>query len=157
MARNEVFISAAPDDVYGLLSDPASYRDWVVGASEIRGMDDHWPAPGAAFAHGVGSWPFVLRDETRVIDSEPPVMLKLRAKARPLPSATITFQLQPEGTGTRLTMIESPSHPLLSLLAGPVGHGVLAARNRETLRRLKELAEGLREPPSGLGRGSEHG
>jgi hypothetical protein len=50
-------------------------------------------------------------------------------------------------------MIEGPSRPVLSLLAGPLGHGVLAARNRETLRRLKELAEGLREPPPGPPRG----
>jgi uncharacterized protein YndB with AHSA1/START domain len=153
VARNEVFISAPPEAVYKLLSDPATYGDWVVGSSEIRHADEDWPRPGALFGHSVGVSPLRLRDRTEVLDAEPPVMLKLRAHARPLPSATITFQLQPEGEGTRMTMIETPSHRLLSLLAGPLGHGLLAARNRETLRRLKELAEGLREGPSGLAGG----
>ena len=149
MARNEVFISAPPRDVYDLLSNPATYGDWVVGSSEVRHADEDWPRPGSVFGHSVGLPPLVLRDHTEVLDAEPPVMLKIRAHARPLPSATITFHLQPEGTGTRLTMIETPSHRLLSLLAGPIGHGLLGARNRESLRRLKELAEGVREPPSG--------
>jgi len=150
VARNEAFISAAPQEVYELLSDPATYADWVVGAQRIRDYDKSWPRPGAALYHSVGAGPLVLSDQTDVLDSEPPVMLKLRAKARPLPSADITFHLQPEGDGTRLTMIESPTTAALSLLAGPIGHGVLMLRNRETPRRLTEIAEGARPRPSGV-------
>jgi hypothetical protein len=58
--------------------------------------------------------------------------------------------LQPEGMGTRVTMIEAPASPVLSLLSGPVGHAAIALRNRESLRRLKELAEGTRKRPRGL-------
>jgi uncharacterized protein YndB with AHSA1/START domain len=149
MARNEMFISAPPEAVFKLLADPATYSDWVVGSARIRHADTDWPATGSVFGHSVGIPPLTLSDRTEVLDAEPPVMLKLRAHARPLPSATIAFNLQPEGTGTRITMVEKPSHLVLSLLAGPLGHAALAARNRETLRRLKELAEGLREPPPG--------
>ena len=46
-------------------------------------------------------------------------------------------------------MQHAPSHPLLSLLMGPLGHGLLGVRNRETLRRFKEIAEGTRPWPSG--------
>jgi uncharacterized protein YndB with AHSA1/START domain len=153
MARNEVFISAPPRAVFDVLADPVTYSDWVVGSAEIRDRDEEWPEPGSAFAHTVGKGPLRIKDETRVIDAEPPVMLKLRARARPLPSASITFHLQPEGDGTRLTMIEQPANPLLSLFAGPLGHAAIAVRNRETLRRLKEIAEGVRERPRRLADG----
>lgn len=147
MARNEVFISAPPEAVYELLSDPGTYREWVVGAARIRGADPDWPEPGTGFDHSVGVGPLLLHDETRVLEALPPVMLKLRARARPLPSASIGFQLQPEGAGTRVTMTEAPASALLSLLAGPAGHALLALRNRETLQRLKEIAEGSRRRP----------
>lgn len=147
MARNEVFISAPPEAVFELLSDPGTYSDWVVGSAEIHHSDREWPAPGTAFSHTVGKGPLRLSDHTRVLDAEPPVMLQLQAKARPLPSAKISFWLQPEGAGTRVTMIEAPTSRLLSLLSGPLGHAFVAVRNRETLRRLKELAEGSRPRP----------
>jgi hypothetical protein len=132
-----------------VLADPNTYGVWVVGAKAIRGADPDWPKVGSDFDHSVGVGPLRLDDETTVLDAEPPVMIKLLAKARPLPPATITFWLQPEGSGTRVTMIEAPSHPLLSLLIGPIGHGLLGLRNRETLRRFKEIAEGTRPWPSG--------
>jgi uncharacterized protein YndB with AHSA1/START domain len=148
MARNEVFISAPPQAVFAVLSDPGSYGHWVVGSSEIRTSDADWPAPGAAFAYTAGVGPLRLRDRTIVIDAEPPVMLKLRVRARPLPNAEVTLYLQPEGDGTRVTMIESPANRFVSLATWPWGHAVVSARNREALQRLKELAEGtrLREP-----------
>jgi|SRR5947209_15345741 len=146
MARNEVFIGAAPERVYEVLSAPASYSEWVVGTQKIRAADPDWPQPGSEFAHSVGTGPLRINDRTRVVDAEPPVMLKLRACARPLPSADVTLLLQPEGDGTRLTMLEAPSRALLSALAGPLGHWVLALRNGESLRRLKELVEDGRTP-----------
>lgn len=142
MARNEVLIDAPPAAVFAVLADPERYADWVVGARAILAAEPDWPAPGSAFQHAVGHGPLALSDRTEVLDAEPPVMLRLRARARPLPSATVTFHLQPEAQGTRLTLIESPASATLSLLAGPLGHGLLALRNRESLRRLKAIAEG---------------
>lgn len=142
MARNEIFISAPPREVYALLSDPRTYGQWVVGSRDIHAADPQWPAPGAAFQHSVGKGLLSLSDLTSVVAARPPVMLQLRARARPLPSARVTILLQPEGPGTRVTMLEAPYNRLLSALAGPLGHAVLRLRNRESLRRLKELAEG---------------
>lgn len=141
MARNEIVIDAPPQQVFEVLADPKAYGDWVVGSRAIHSADPDWPAPGSSFAHSVGTGPVALRDRTSVIDAEPPVMLELRARARPLPSATVTLWLQPEGEGTRLTMIENPEPPVLSLMLGPLGHAVLALRNRESLRRLRALCE----------------
>jgi uncharacterized protein YndB with AHSA1/START domain len=141
MARNEVWIDAPPDAVFAVLADPGHYAEWVVGSREIRGADERWPEPGTALAHTIGVPPLLLADDTIVERAEPPVLLVLRARARPLPSARVTIQLQPDRDGTRLTLVEDPANPLVNLLAGPLGHAALRARNHESLRRLKALAE----------------
>ncbi len=149
MARNEIFIDAPPAAVFGLLSDPRSYGDWVVGSREIRAADPDWPAAGAAFEHSVGVGWLSLSDHTSVISARPPECLELKARARPLPSARVRLQLHPEGTGTRVTMIEEPVNPVLSAMLGPVGHWLMKLRNVEALRRLKRLAEGDAPRPRG--------
>ena len=133
-----------------MLSDPRTYAKWVVGSHEIRAADRGWPAAGSAFDHSVGSPPLLIKDHTAVVKARPPVMLELRARARPLPTARITLHLRGErGGGTRVTMIEDPANPVLNLLAGPLGHTAIRLRNREALRRLKALAEGTVPRPAG--------
>jgi uncharacterized protein YndB with AHSA1/START domain len=142
VARSTVFIEAPPDRVFAVLADPPGYADWVVGSREVRNADESWPSPGTHFDHTVGWPPFLLiSDETVVLDSDPPVRLILEAKARPLPSARITFELEPRGRGTQVLMTEDLAQPLLNALAGPILHGLIRVRNARTLRRLKALAE----------------
>jgi uncharacterized protein YndB with AHSA1/START domain len=149
MARNEAFIDAPPEAVFELLSDPRSYADWVVGSHEVRAADSTWPVAGSAFDHTVGRPPLRIKDHTYVVRARPPVMLELRARARPLPTAKVTLHLEREGDGTRVTMIEQPASPLLNLLSGPLGHLAIRIRNRESLRRLKVLVEDEGRRPSG--------
>lgn len=142
MATTEQFIAAPPACVFAVLSDPAGYADWVVGSREVRNADETWPSPGAHFDHTVGMPPFLLiSDETVVLESEPPIRLVLEAKARPLPSARITFELEPRKGGTWVRMTEDLAPPLLNLMAGPLLHGLMRLRNGVTLRRLKSVAE----------------
>lgn len=149
MARNEIFIAAAPQKVFELLSDPRTYSYWVVGSREIRAADPDWPEPNTAFDHSVGVPPFVINDDTRVLSALAPVMLELRANGGPLGSARITFQLQPEGNGTRVMMIEDPLERWRAIALGLPGHFLIKARNAESLRRLKGLGEGTAARPSG--------
>lgn len=150
MARNEIHIDASPEAVFDVLADARTYGEWVVGSREIRAADEHWPAPGSAFDHSVGTVPLVIKDHTAVVAARPPVMLELRAHARPLPTARITLHLAPDDDGTRVTMIEDPANLLLNLLAGPLGHTAIRLRNSESLRRLKALAEGTTPRPAGV-------
>ena len=141
MARNEISITAPPEDVFAVLRDPRSYSRWVVGSREVRASDEAWPERGTAFDHTVGTGPFGLKDHTVVEEVDPPHLLRLKARARPFPSATVTLRLAREGTGTRVTMIEDPAFPLGSIAIGPLGHAAIRVRNAESLRRLKRLAE----------------
>lgn len=149
MARNSVSIASPPETVFELLADPRTYGKWVVGSREIQAADGDWPAPGSGFDHAVGFPPLDINDETVVLGASEPSRLVLKAKARPLPSAHIRIELQPDGNGTRLTMVENFNNGLLNLLAGPVTHLAIRVRNREALRRLKALAEGSTPRPRG--------
>jgi uncharacterized protein YndB with AHSA1/START domain len=147
VARNEIFVAAAPDAVFDVLADPRTYSRWVTGTRRVRAADRHWPEPGASLDHEVGLPPVNVKDSTHVMKSDRPRMIELRAQASPLPPARVVLSLHPEGDGTRVTMIEEPTNRLLALLMGPPGHLVLRLRNRETLRRLKALAEGAAQWP----------
>lgn len=146
MARNRIHIHASPEEVFAVLSDPQRYPEWVVGAAGIRDQDEEFPAPGSRFHHKVGSWPVGLKDHTEVVEVEPPRRLVLKAKARPLGTATIELDLEESEGGTELLMEEVPGDRLTSLFAGnPVADTVLRVRNAEALARLKRVVEGMPE------------
>ena len=141
MAYNEAYINVPPATVFAVLSDPANYARWVVGARKIRGADTNFPAVGSRFHHQVGAPPLVLNDHTEVLEHEPPSRLVLRAKTRPFGTARVDLGLVAEGPGTRVSMTEiagdAPSRVLLNRLSDPLVH----ARNVRSLQRLKRLAE----------------
>lgn len=146
MARNRVHIDAAPEEVFAVLSDPDCYPRWVVGAADIRDYDERFPGVGSRFHHKVGSWPLHLRDHTEVMEVDPPRRIVLKAKARPLGTATIALELRESAGGTELRMEEVPGDRLTSLVgANPLADTALRVRNAEALARLKRLVEGVPE------------
>lgn len=146
MARNRVHVHASPERVFAILADPERYPDWVVGAAGIRDYDEDFPAVGTRFHHKVGSWPVGVKDHTEVMEVDPPHRIVLKAKARPLGTATITLDLRESADGTEVAMEEVPGDRLTSLAIGnPVADTALRLRNAEALTRLKRLAEGVTE------------
>lgn len=143
MARNRVHIDATPEEVFAILSDPYRYPEWVVGAAGVRDHDEEFPAVGSRFHHKVGSWPVGLKDHTEVVEVDPPNRLVLKAKARPLGTATIELDLQESAGGTELRMQEVAGDRLTAAVVGnPVADTALRVRNAEALSRLKRLGEG---------------
>ena len=61
---SQVFNSPAAD-VWKVIADGWLYSGWVVGASRIRAVDDHWPAAGAGSTTPWARWPLVINDSTR--------------------------------------------------------------------------------------------
>jgi uncharacterized protein YndB with AHSA1/START domain len=140
MARNERLIPASPERVFAVLADPDSYGHWVVGSDTIRDADDNWPAVGSRFHHRVGFGPLKVNDHTEVLESDPPNRLQLKAKARPLGTARVTMILERRSGGTLVTMVEDAGDPLTRLVFNPLTHLLVRGRNKESLRRLEELA-----------------
>jgi uncharacterized protein YndB with AHSA1/START domain len=140
VAVNERFMSAPPQAVWDALADPEGYRHWVVGSKRIRAADASWPAPGSRFHHTVGVGPLSLDDHTESLEADPPSLLRLRAKARPLGTAQVTLELTPSNGGTFVRMTENPDGLSSVLGLNPLVHLLTMVRNAESLRRLEEIA-----------------
>jgi uncharacterized protein YndB with AHSA1/START domain len=136
-----MFIDVPPERVFEVLSDAACYPHWVVGAKAFRGSDPDFPAIGTRFHHAVGVGPVTINDHTEVVDANPPYRLELIAHARPLGNAKVTMLLEPRADGTYVTMLEDGADLLSKLIFNPVTHVATHARNVESLRRLKAIAE----------------
>jgi uncharacterized protein YndB with AHSA1/START domain len=142
VARTETVIQAPPELVWAVLADPEAYPRWLVGAAAIRDADPAFPAPGTRFHHRVGFGPLKVNDHTEVVEAQAPRRLVLRAKARPLGTALVTFELASmAGGATHVTMLEGPADAFSRLFHNPVTDVLLRGRNVESLRRLRELAE----------------
>ena len=131
-----------PERVFAVLANGWLYPSWVVGASRMREVDDTWPRPGSRLHHSVGSWPFVLDDETVCEEWDPPRRAVLLARGWPIGEARVVVEVRerPGGCVVRFTedAVEGPGVAVPRVLRDPL----ITVRNRETLRRLAFLSEG---------------
>jgi hypothetical protein len=141
MAETCRIVRTSPQRVFAVLADGWSYASWVVGAAHIRDVDDNWPAVGSQVHHQVGPWPLHIKDRTSVRAMEPDRMIELKARAWPLGAAVVRVELQPVGPDeTRVRIDEAVSSGIGRLLPGRIQALLLGPRNRESLRRLDDLA-----------------
>jgi uncharacterized protein YndB with AHSA1/START domain len=141
MSTNTRRIHATPQQVWNVLSDGWLYPGWVVGASRMREVDDHWPEAGAKLHHSVGSWPLLIDDTTEVLEAEPLARLVLDARAWPAGKARVTIRLEPVDAETEVTIEEDAAAGPARLVPKPLRQPPLAWRNTECLRRLAYIAE----------------
>ena len=139
MAFTSRILQAPSDVVWGVLIDPHTYPDWLIGAAEIRDVDDTWPAIGSRFHHRVGIGPFSIPDNTEIEDIIEHDLLRLAVRARPFISAVSTFRLVGEGNTTVVTLEEEPRYRLIGDLVRPMTDPVLHVRNHRSLRRLERV------------------
>src|SRR5688572_29284584 len=97
-----------PVAVWDVLADAGSYGYWVVGSKLIRDADPEWPAPGSKFHHTIGVGPFDVSDHTLSLEAERPHRLKIRAKGRPVGTASVTLTMTAKDGGTVVEMTENP-------------------------------------------------
>jgi hypothetical protein len=127
---------AATTDVFAVLLDPSSYPDWLIGAESIRDVDASWPEPGSRFHHRVGVGALTLSDCTEVLELEPPVMLRLRVRARPFIAGVVTFRVIGDRERCVVAMEEEPARRVIGNLVRPVMDPATHVRNHRSLRRL---------------------
>ena len=131
-----VEVSASPEEVWAVISDPTTYPDWLVGAQRIRGVDAAFPAPGAEFRHSVGPTEgATIDDTTEAVAAEPPYRLALEVHVGPF-RADVEMLVVPGAAGTEIRFTEQPKGAWVALT--PVLRPVLHARNAESLRRLAQ-------------------
>jgi uncharacterized protein YndB with AHSA1/START domain len=140
VATNKRFMLVPPGAVWDVLADAGNYGYWVVGSKLIRDADPDWPAPGSKFHHTIGAGPFKVSDHTVALEAEPPHRLALRAKGRPLGTASVTMTMTPKDGGTLVQMTEHLDGVYSLMALNPLVHVLTIARNAESLMRLEELA-----------------
>lgn len=143
----ERVIEAPPARVFGVFSDGWTYSDWVVGSVHIRAVDPGWPRPGTNLHHKVGAWPLSLKDKSTVLSCEEPHEFTLSAGLWPLGAAVVHFRLTAIGDGaTRVAMWEDFAEGPLRWVRVKINDLLLHHRNRETLRRLSDVATRRNRP-----------
>ena len=113
MATNRRFMPVPPEAVWEVLADPAGYEYWVVGSKVIRDAEPGFPGAGhASSITRSASARSRCDDHTEVLEAERPGLLRLRAKGRPLGTATVTLRMTPRGRrDARCEMVENPDGP----------------------------------------------
>lgn len=134
-------ISCKPQAVLDVLADGWSYATWVVGASRIRDVDEHWPAVGSKIHHSVGAWPVLIDDSTTVEHWEPGRSLELKVRAWPTGEGRVRLEVLPHPDGCEVRMTEDAVGGPAVLVPGPARDALLRWRNTESLRRLAFLTE----------------
>lgn len=142
MAQNSIDVTAVPETVWEVLADANAYAEWVVGTKNVAGFDEDWPEPGAELEYELGLGPLSVADHTVVVEADAPRTLVLRAEFRHVGSVLIHLELEPVGSGTRITMEEAPVDGMLG--AARVADAALQLRNDVALARLRALAEARR-------------
>ena len=136
-------VDAPAQAVWAVLADGWLYANWVVGASRVREVDVTWPAVDSALAHSFGIWPAVVNDESRVLESQEPTFLAIQAKGWPMGEARVELSLDAWADETcDVTIAEDAVVGPGTLVPRPVRQPLIAARNKEALRRLALIAEG---------------
>jgi uncharacterized protein YndB with AHSA1/START domain len=142
MDRCETVIDVPVEDVWATLADGESFHDWVVGCKEVRKVEGDRPSPGSSIHHSIGVGKVTLDDTTSVVEMEENRRLVLRARIRPAGVAGVIMTLSPAGpSATTVVMEEDVAEGPASHVPDAITDPLLHARNVETLRRLKNLAE----------------
>ena len=139
------WFNCSAEQVWDILRDGWLYPLWVVGASRIRDVDDGWPAEGSKLHHSFGVWPLVIDDTSEVVEIQPDQRIVLEARGWPVGTARVEITVQPDGTGSLVSIVEDVSGGPGLLVPQPVRVAAMDMRNKETLRRLAYLAEGRAE------------
>lgn len=141
MSTNTRVIKTVPDKVWSVLADGWLYPVWVVGATRMRDVDQHWPELGSKLHHSAGVWPLIVSDDTEVLEVRPRQFLRVRARGWPLGEAEVAITLSASGDGTLVEIVENVVSGPGALLPGVLTDPMIKVRNTETLRRLAFIAE----------------
>ncbi|WP_148613472.1 SRPBCC family protein [Nocardioides rubriscoriae] len=141
MSTRRRIVHATPQQVWDVLADGWLYPVWVVGASRMREVEDHWPVAGARLHHSVGVWPAMIDDNTEVLLSRPPAHLRLRARGWPLGEAQVDVRIEAHDQGSEVSITEDAVSGPGRLLPKPARDLAIGLRNVETLQRLAFIAE----------------
>jgi carbon monoxide dehydrogenase subunit G len=139
-AELTIEIARMPEEVFAYLTDVSNLTEWQSGVHEAEIVGGGEPRAGARISelrHLLGR---ELRTTLEIAEYEPPRLFVLRALDSPVPF-TVHHELEPAGTGTRLTVVGEGDAGLLPGFAA----GLMARRAEKQFRRDFEQLRALLE------------
>ena len=119
--RSCIEIEASPDEVWDVVMDPNRLGDWVSAHRELHWDGNGELAEGETFAQTLRLGGAKTRIEWTIVDMDRPRSAYWRGRGPISSKAYVTYELTPEGAGTRFDYCNS-----FDLPGGPIGR--LAAR-----------------------------
>ncbi|MFF3453993.1 SRPBCC family protein [Streptomyces sp. NPDC002730] len=141
MAVRHRLITKPPMAVWGVLEDGSRYADWVVGTSESRPVDDHWPELNSQIEYTVRLGPWTAVGRTIVRRVERPRQLELEVDSGPLGTARIAIEIRPWGADALVILDEHPLRGPGGALHNSLIDALLQVRHRSMLSRLADVVE----------------
>ncbi|WP_228992165.1 SRPBCC family protein [Streptomyces sp. DH8] len=146
MAARHHLIDRSPSAVWAVFEDASLYGRWVVGTSESRPEQGHWPEVGSSLVYCVRLGPKEFTGRTVVRRIEKPHTLELEAEAGALGSARIALEVRPWGDKTLVTVDEHPLRGVGGTLHNFLLDSLIQIRHRAMLARLARLTERMTPP-----------
>ncbi|GGX10525.1 SRPBCC family protein [Streptomyces chryseus] len=141
MAVRHQLIRTSPEAVWEVLADGSRYSDWVVGTSDSRPAEGHWPDVGASIEYTVSIGPWTLTGRTIVRRTAPPYEIELEADSGSLGTARIAIEVRPWGDDALVVLDEHPLRGVGGALHNTALDAVIQLRHRSMLSRLAKVVE----------------
>ncbi len=151
MALNHVLTRCSPEEVFDHLIHVEEYPQWLLGASEIRRIEDDWPAVGSSFHHTVGRGPFRVEDRSKILVIDRPHRLELHVRATPVVQGHATFRVQGCENGSSLSLQEEPAMERIGAILRPVMDPATHMRNHRSLQKLVQLMDAAHDRADAAG------
>ena len=126
-------IDRSPEDVFAYLTDVSNLPSWQSGVHSAERDGDLIRESRTMLGRRIDN-------ELRIVDEEPPRLFTLRALNSPIPFS-VRHELEPNGAGTRLTVIGEGDTGLLPGFAGKLMARRAEGQFRKDFERLKWLLE----------------
>jgi carbon monoxide dehydrogenase subunit G len=137
-------IAAPPDEVYETVMDPRRLDEWVTIHVNVEGAPNGRLEQGSEMRQCLKLAGTKFHVDWRVVRDERPTRVEWEGKGPMRTKARVTYDLEPNGEGTRFGYMNEYTLPggALGRLAGGRLRGVSARESERSLERLKALLEG---------------
>jgi uncharacterized protein YndB with AHSA1/START domain len=139
--RVDCEIGVEPTRVFAVLADGWSYPNWVIGVTHVRDVDPDWPKVGSRLHHTLGVWPLTGENHAEVLEVDADRRLVLGIHLGRLGQARVELTIRPAPGGSAVSLSEHGDDGLVGAVPKLLADRFIRARNAESLRRLRTVAE----------------
>lgn len=136
-------IAATPDDIYNVVTDASRLKDWVTIHEDLLDAPSGPLEKGSKLTQQLRLAGRCFTVRWTVVESDRPRRVVWKARGPLRSKASVTYDLKPDGAGTRFSYTNDyhlPGGPL-GKMAGPMVARVTRGELEASLEKLRELVE----------------